>query len=119
MTVLNVGRFAGSGGGACPEMPLSLAYGHVPKRLIVFAAYIRFLPQISTNNSNLQIETFSCPRCPAEEYRSEIRAAIVLFALNCADSDDAVRMRIALAEVNRLDKMHGYGTSTDSLDKLT
>ncbi len=57
--------------------------------------------------------------CSAEEYRSEIRAAIVLFALNCADSDDAVRMRIALAEVNRLDKMHGYGTSTDSLDKLT
>jgi hypothetical protein len=55
----------------------------------------------------------------ATEYRSEIRAAIVLFALNCADSDDAVRMRIALAEVNRLDKMHGYGTSTDSLDKLT
>jgi hypothetical protein len=28
-------------------------------------------------------------------------------------------MRIALAEVNRLDKEHGYGVSAKSPDKLT
>ncbi len=57
--------------------------------------------------------------CSAEDYRSEIRAAIILFALDCADSNDALRMRIALAEVNRLDKMHGYGLSAKSTDGST
>jgi len=57
--------------------------------------------------------------CSAEAYRSEIRAAIIRFALDCADSNDAVRMRIALAEVNRLDNEHGYGASAKSPDELT
>jgi hypothetical protein len=57
--------------------------------------------------------------CSAEDYRAEIRDAIILFALDCADSNDAVRMRIALAEVNRLDREHGYGLSAKSPDKLT
>ena len=57
--------------------------------------------------------------CSAEDYRSEIRAAIILYALDCSDSDDAVRMRIALAEVNRLDNKHGYGQSAKAPDKLT
>jgi hypothetical protein len=52
--------------------------------------------------------------CSAEAYRSEIRATIILYALDCADSNDAVRMRIALAEVNRLDKQYGYGPSTEA-----
>ena len=52
--------------------------------------------------------------CSAEAYRSEIRAAIILFALDCSDSKDTVRMRIALAEVNRLDNEHGYGPSAKS-----
>jgi hypothetical protein len=52
--------------------------------------------------------------CSAEDYRSEIRAAIILYALDCADSNDGVRMRIALTEVNRLDKQHGCGPSTES-----
>jgi hypothetical protein len=55
--------------------------------------------------------------CTAEAYRSEIRAAIILFALDCADSNDAVRMRIALSEVNRLDNQHGYGQSAESPNK--
>ena len=54
--------------------------------------------------------------CSAEAYRSEIRAAIILFALECSDSNDTVRMRIALAEVNRLDNEHGYGVSAKSPD---
>ena len=49
--------------------------------------------------------------CSAEEYRSGIRAVIILFALDCADDNDEVRMRTALAEVKRLDKMHGIGRS--------
>jgi hypothetical protein len=57
--------------------------------------------------------------CSAEAYRSEIRAAIILFALDCADSNDVVRMRIALAEVNRLDNEHCYGVSAKSPDELT
>ena len=57
--------------------------------------------------------------CSAEAYRSEIRDAIILFALDCADSNDTIRMRIALAEVNRLDKEHGYGVSAKSPDELT
>ena len=57
--------------------------------------------------------------CSAEAYRSEIRDAIIRFALDCADSNDTVRMRIALAEVNRLDSEHGYGSSAKSPDKLT
>jgi hypothetical protein len=56
--------------------------------------------------------------CSAEAYRSEIRDAIILFALDCADSNDTVRMRIALAEVNRLDTEHGYGVSAKSPDEL-
>jgi hypothetical protein len=52
--------------------------------------------------------------CSAEAYRSEIRDALVRFALDCADSNDAVRMRIALAEVNRLDNEHGYGPTAKS-----
>jgi hypothetical protein len=55
--------------------------------------------------------------CSADAYRSEIRAAIILFALDCADNDDAVKMRIALAEVIRLDKQHGYGPSAESPNK--
>jgi hypothetical protein len=57
--------------------------------------------------------------CSAEAYRSEIRDAIILFALDCSDSNDAVRMRIALAEVNRLDNKHGYGMSAKSPDEFT
>ncbi len=44
--------------------------------------------------------------CSAETYRSEIRDALIRFALACVKTNDMVRMRIALAEVNRLDKMH-------------
>ena len=57
--------------------------------------------------------------CSTEAYRSEIRDAIILFALDCSDSNDDVRMRIALAEVNRLDNKHGYGTSAKSSDEFT
>ena len=57
--------------------------------------------------------------CSAEAYRSEIRDAIILFALDCSDSNDTVRMRIALAEVNRLDNEHGYGPSAKSPNNLT
>ena len=49
--------------------------------------------------------------CSAEAYHSEIRDAIIRFASDCADSNDALRMRIALAEVSRLDNKHGYGPS--------
>ena len=55
--------------------------------------------------------------CSDDVYRSEIRDAIILFALDCSDSNDAVRMRIALAEVNRLDNKHGYGISAKSPDE--
>ena len=47
--------------------------------------------------------------CSAETYRSEIRDALIRFALACVDNNDMARMRIALAEVNRLDEQHGYG----------
>jgi hypothetical protein len=57
--------------------------------------------------------------CSAEDYRAEIRDAIIRFASDCADSNDTVRLRIALAEVNRLDKTHGYGPSAVSPNKLT
>ena len=57
--------------------------------------------------------------CSAEEYRSEIRDALILFALDCSDSNDTVRMRIALAEVNRLDNEHGFGSSAKSPNNLT
>ena len=57
--------------------------------------------------------------CSAEAYRSEIRDTIILFALDCADDNDAARMRIALAEVKRLDKEHGFGRSVKSPSKLT
>ena len=55
--------------------------------------------------------------CSAEDYRSGIRAVIILFALDCADDNDEVRMRTALAEVKRLDKMHGFGWSAKSSGK--
>ena len=55
--------------------------------------------------------------CSAEDYRSGIRAVIILFALDCADGNDVVRMRNALAEVKRLDKMHGIGRSAKSSGK--
>ena len=57
--------------------------------------------------------------CSAEAYRSEIRDTIILFALDCADRNDADRMRIAIAEVNRLDKQHCYGPSAESPNILT
>ena len=57
--------------------------------------------------------------CSAEAYHSEIRDAIMRFASDCADSNDALRMRIALAEVSRLDNKHGSGPSAKSPDKLT
>ena len=55
--------------------------------------------------------------CSAETYRSEIRDALIRFALACVDNNDMVRMRIALAEMSRLDKMHNYGLSAESPDK--
>jgi hypothetical protein len=54
--------------------------------------------------------------CSDDAYLMEIRDAIILFALDCSDSNDTVRMRIALAEVNRLDNEHGYGMSAKSPD---
>jgi hypothetical protein len=44
--------------------------------------------------------------CSAETYRLEIRDALIRFALACVENNDMVLIRIALAEVNRLDKMH-------------
>jgi hypothetical protein len=55
--------------------------------------------------------------CSAEAYRSEMRDALIHFALACVDNNDMARMRIALTEVNRLDKMHNYGLSAESPDK--
>jgi len=55
--------------------------------------------------------------CSAEAYHSEIREALVLFALACFDINDMVRMRTALAEVNRLDRKHGDGQSAKSPGK--
>ena len=46
--------------------------------------------------------------CSADAYRSEIRDALIRFALDCAKNNDTARMRIALAEVNRLDEQYGY-----------
>ena len=56
--------------------------------------------------------------CSAEDYHSGIRAVIILFALDCATGNDEVLMRTALAEVKRLDKMHGFGLSDESPNKL-
>jgi hypothetical protein len=47
--------------------------------------------------------------CSADAYRSEIRDALIRFALDCVKNNDTGRMRIALAEVNRLDEQNGYG----------
>jgi hypothetical protein len=47
--------------------------------------------------------------CSADAYQSEIRDALIRFALDCAKNNDTARMRIALAEVNRLDEQYGYG----------
>jgi len=57
--------------------------------------------------------------CSAEAYRSEIRDAIIRFASDCATINEPVRMRIALAEVSRLDNKHGYGASAELADKPT
>jgi len=57
--------------------------------------------------------------CSADAYHSEIRDALIRFALDCVNNNDTGRMRIALAEVNRLDKMHGYELSAGSADELT
>ena len=58
--------------------------------------------------------------CSAEAYRSEIRHALIRLALVCLNNNDRVRMRLALAEVNRLDKKHdGFEPSAESPDKLT
>jgi len=56
--------------------------------------------------------------CSADAYRSEIRDAIIRFALDCVDSNETGRMRIALAEVNRLDKEYCYGLPAESPDRL-
>jgi len=55
--------------------------------------------------------------CSAESYRSEIRDAIIRFASDCADSKDTIRMRLALAEVNRLDRQYVYRPIAESPDK--
>jgi len=47
--------------------------------------------------------------CSADAYLSEVRDALIRFALDCAKNNDTARMRVALAEVNRLDELHGYG----------
>ena len=47
--------------------------------------------------------------CSADAYRSEIRDALNRFALDCAKNNDTARMRITLADVNKLDERHGYG----------
>jgi hypothetical protein len=47
--------------------------------------------------------------CSADAYRSEIRDALIRFALDCAKNNDTGRMRVAFADVNRLDERHGYG----------
>jgi hypothetical protein len=65
------------------------------------------------------IRTGNPIECSSESYRWEIRDALVRFALDCADSNDAVRMRIALAEVNRLDNEHSYGPLDISPNNLT
>jgi hypothetical protein len=57
--------------------------------------------------------------CSVEAYYLEIRDELIRFASDCADSNDTIRMRIALAEVNRLDNEHGYGASAKSPDELT
>ncbi|HEU0174819.1 MAG TPA: hypothetical protein VFV58_11195 [Blastocatellia bacterium] len=56
--------------------------------------------------------------CSTEAYHSEIRDALIHFALDCVDNNDTTRMRIALAEVNRLDKEHGYVASAKSPGEL-
>ena len=38
-----------------------------------------------------------------------MRDALIRFALDCVKNNDTARMRVALAEVNRLDEQHGYG----------
>jgi hypothetical protein len=57
--------------------------------------------------------------CSAEDYHMGIRAVIILFALDCADGKDEARMRTALAEVKRLDKMHGFGRLAKSPGRLS
>ena len=71
-----------------------------------------------TRNAINRISEGEPIECSTDAYRSEIREALVRFALACLDINDRVRMRTALAEVNRLDKMHGYEPSAVSPDDL-
>jgi hypothetical protein len=50
--------------------------------------------------------------CSAEAYHSEIRDALVRFAIVCIAHNDMIRMQTALAEVNRLDRKYGYDLLT-------
>jgi hypothetical protein len=68
-------------------------------------------------NAIARIREGNLVECSAEAYRSGIRKAIILFALDCADNEDDYHVRIALEEVDRLDKMHGYGESDDAPGK--
>ena len=70
-------------------------------------------------NAIARIREGKIVECSAEAYRSGIRNAIILFALDCADSEDEYRVRIALEEVDRLDKMHGYGKSDEAPGETT
>jgi hypothetical protein len=57
--------------------------------------------------------------CSAETYYSEIRDALIRFALVCVETNDRARMRTALREVNRLDRRHGYDTSALGPNELS
>jgi hypothetical protein len=70
-------------------------------------------------NAIARIREGNIVECSAEAYRSGIRNSIILFALDCADNEDDYRVRIALEEVNRLDKMHGYGESDEASGEPT
>lgn len=70
-------------------------------------------------NAIARIREGDIVECSAEAYLSGIRNAIILFALDCADNEDDYRVRVALEEVNRLDKIHGYGKSDEGSDEAT
>lgn len=44
--------------------------------------------------------------CSREQYEAVVRDALQTYAGRCADADDALHMRLALAEVKRLDGVH-------------
>jgi hypothetical protein len=71
-----------------------------------------------TRNAINRISEGEPIECSTDAYRSEIREALVRFALACLDINDRVRMRTALAEVNRLDKKHYYEPSALAPDEL-